>query len=275
MTDAPAFDAEAFREFEHGGWENLAAGYEKYWTEMTTDIAGPLLDGTKVGEGSRLLDVATGPGNIAGAAAARGAVVTGVDFSETMVEMARRDCPGAEFRQGDAEALPFDAAGFDAVVINFGMLHFPDPDKALAEAQRVLRPGGGIGITAWSRPGETGIGIAMGAVRDHGRIDVDLPQGTDMFRFADADECQRVLSALGFVDIASRKVPLTWRFRSPDDLIVGFMDAAPRSGGLLKAQTPEDLRAIRDAMRQAALAYEQDGAYHIPMPAVLTTATKS
>ena len=274
MSDERKFDPEAFRAYEFDGWERLGGGYRKYWADMTSQAAAPLLDGTNVTSGSNVLDVATGPGNIARAAAGRGAAVTGIDFSESVLALARNDCPDVTFEQADAEALPFADESFDAVVMNFGILHFPHPEKALSEARRVLRPGCRIGFTNWAAPGATGIGIAMRAVNEHGTMDVDLPVGTDMFRFADADECRRVLSDVGFDDIVSREIPLTWRFDSPDDFITGFVEAAPRSGGLLSAQSPDAMRDIRAALRRAALDHERNGVIEIPMPAMLTTATR-
>ena len=97
--------------------------------------------------GTRVLDVATGPGTIAGVAAARGADVVGLDFSGAMIAEATRLHPAVAFREGDAHALPFDAASFDAVVMNFGLLHLARPETAMAEAHRVLR-GDGLRCTA-------------------------------------------------------------------------------------------------------------------------------
>lgn len=85
-----------------------------------------------------MLDVACGPGYAAGQAAARGATVIGIDFARAMVTEAHHNFPRVEFRQGDAHALPFDAGSFDAVICNFGVLHFAEPNTALAEAYRVL-----------------------------------------------------------------------------------------------------------------------------------------
>ncbi len=135
-------DPEAFRDFEYAGWQRFARGYHDNFARLTTQVIGPLLDAVNVGEGVRVLDIATGAGYAAAAAAERGVAVIGIDFSEVQVAMAREQNPKIAFREGDAEALPFDDQSFDAVTINFGMLHFPQPERVVAEANRVLRAGG-------------------------------------------------------------------------------------------------------------------------------------
>src|SRR4051812_42061784 len=125
-----------FREFEHAGWERAAAHYGDVFGPLTMQAVPALLDAADAVGGTRLLDVACGPGFVAAAAAARGAIVCAVDFSPAMVEAARRRYPALDVREGDAESLAFDEASFDAVVMNFGMLHLAHPDGAIAEARR-------------------------------------------------------------------------------------------------------------------------------------------
>ena len=132
-------DPSAFHDFEQAGWERAAEHYGDAFGSVTVQTADALLDAVRAAAGARLLDVATGPGFIAGAAAARGAEVVGLDFSAAMIEEARRRHPAITFRAGDAEALPFDVASFDAVVMNFGLLHLARPDTALAEQRRIDR----------------------------------------------------------------------------------------------------------------------------------------
>src|SRR5207244_283915 len=98
---------------------------------------------------TRLLDIACGPGYTAGAAAERGAEVIGVDFSSAMLAEARKNFPRATFKSGDAEALDFEAGTFDAVTCAFGIGHFAEPDKAIGEGFRVLRPGGRYAYSWW------------------------------------------------------------------------------------------------------------------------------
>src|SRR5262249_17897865 len=101
-----------------------------------------MLDAARVTRGSTVLDVATGAGYVAAAAARRGAHPIGMDFVQAQVELARSLYPHIKFRQGDAENLPFDEKSFDAVVVGFGFMHLPHPEQAFAEAYRVLKHGG-------------------------------------------------------------------------------------------------------------------------------------
>jgi SAM-dependent methyltransferase len=270
-------DPHAFHDFEQSGWERAAAHYGNAFGALTAQTAGPLLDAAGVSSpGARVLDVATGPGFIAAAAAARGADVVGLDFSAAMIEEARRRHPAITFREGDADALPFDAGSFDAVVMNFGLLHLAHPDAALAEAHRVLRAGGRYALTVWASPDRTvGFGLALRAVEEFGKKDVPLPDGPPFFRFSDAAEMRRTLEQAGFADIKVQELPLTWRLTSPDAVFEALSRGGVRTAAVLRAQTPDALAAIRAAVRRGIEAYARDGGFAVPMPAVLASATKT
>src|SRR5436190_21904625 len=107
-----------FGRFEHEGWQRVAQKYDSVWASSTRQFIPPLLDAVEVGPGISLLDVGSGPGYVAAAAADRGATVTGVDFSSEMVRIATNLFPTLNFRVGDAQQLPFGDGSFDRIVAN-------------------------------------------------------------------------------------------------------------------------------------------------------------
>src|SRR5689334_22065663 len=266
---------EAFKNFERAGWESVVAEYAVGFGDLTIQSIDALLDAVGTTPGVRLLDVASGPGYVAAAAVARGAIATGVNFSAPMVAEATKQYANVEFRHADAEALPFDENIFDAVTMNFGLLHLAHPERALAEARHVLRPGGRFAFTVWAKPEETaGFGITLGAIQTHGTFSVPLPEGPPFFRFSDWAESARALKAAGFIAPEFKKIPQTWRLPSVDALFEVMRTATVRTAGLLGHQTPEALRSIRVMMRNACGLYQRNGAVELPMPAVLAAATK-
>jgi demethylmenaquinone methyltransferase/2-methoxy-6-polyprenyl-1,4-benzoquinol methylase len=102
--------------------------------------------------GDAVVDVCCGSGDLALAAAGAGGRVTGVDFSQPMLERARRKAPGVEWVEADALALPFADGTFDAVTIGFGLRNLAEPARGLAEMRRVLRSDGRIAVLELTRP---------------------------------------------------------------------------------------------------------------------------
>jgi demethylmenaquinone methyltransferase / 2-methoxy-6-polyprenyl-1,4-benzoquinol methylase len=122
----------------------MTAGLDRRWRRITVEET--------VRPGDRVLDACCGTGDLAIAARARGGDVVGLDFSERMLERARRKDPAVEWVRGDMLALPFDDASFDAVTVGFGVRNVEDLDGGLRELRRVLGPGGRIGILEITTP---------------------------------------------------------------------------------------------------------------------------
>lgn len=127
----------------------------------TLQIVGEeLCEALDLRAGDRVLDVAAGNGNASLAAAHRGCEVVASDYVPALLDRARERAAAErldiEFREADAEALPFADASFDAVVSTFGVMFTPDQERAAAELVRVCRPGGRIGLANWTPDGFIG-----------------------------------------------------------------------------------------------------------------------
>ena len=145
MSDDPITK---FKEAQRQGWKHFAP-----LEAFTTPAAARLVKFAKVGAGQNVLDVACGTGVVAITAARIGAHVHGIDLTSELLERARENAKIAEveidFREGDAEALPFDDAKFDVVLSQFGHMFAPRPEVAIAEMLRVLKLGGTIAFATW------------------------------------------------------------------------------------------------------------------------------
>jgi SAM-dependent methyltransferase len=175
---------------------------------------------------------------------------------------------------GDAEALPYQERSFDAVVMNFGVLHLSRPEAAFAEARRVLASSGRFAFTVWRPPEEArGFALMLRAIETAGDSQVPLPPGPPFFRFSDPAECELALSAAGFANVRATVLPLAWSVPSADELYEAFYAGTARTGGLLRAQSHEAAAAIRETVRASCVEFLQpDGSLRIPMPALLVAA---
>ncbi len=148
---------EELKERQKKAWD--AGDFGKI-AERIAAQSSAVLDATGVGEGTKLLDVACGTGNALIPAAEHGAVATGLDITPKLLEAARERARAAgvevELVEGDAEQLPFEDGAFDVVVSVFGAMFAPDHERAAAELLRVCRPGGKVGVCAWTPQGMIG-----------------------------------------------------------------------------------------------------------------------
>jgi ubiquinone/menaquinone biosynthesis C-methylase UbiE len=266
---------QSFKRFETEGWHRQAPNYDDRAGRMTTEAVAPLLEAVGARPGMRLLDVCCGPGYLAAAAAARDLSAVGVDIAPAMVDLARGRVPAAEFRVGDAEALDFADGAFDAVVCAFGLLHLAEPERAVAEAFRVLRPGGGYAFTVWDGPERAAfLGLGMQAVMAHADMSVPLPPGPPVFQMAHRSFTSAALEGAGFHDVTVREIPIAFRGKRPEDVWDWLEKSSVRTVGVVSQQTPEVQARIRAAVIDAAGRYVGPEGLSIPSPALLFAASR-
>ena len=269
--------SEAFTEFEHEGWERVACKYDSTWSTSTRQFIKPLLDAAGVSSGMSLLDVGCGPGYVSVAALERGAGPIGLDFSKEMIAIAMKMWPKIEFREGDAQNLPFPDGNFDRVVANFALLHLANPERALAEACRVLRPGGCFGFTTWAKTSENPfVQLVDEAIQAHADVDVDLPPGPPFYLFETVDEFRKALARAGF-DGASMTFKLhqiEWKVPTAHFIFDAELNAGVRTAGLLAGQTPEALQTIQAAIEESVQQYATGDGFAIPKAAYVVAASK-
>ena len=264
-----------FKEFEYQGWQQSAEQYHTSFGKLTSQTIEPLLDSVEAKEGKKLLDIATGPGYVAAVAQSRQCRVTALDFSEAMLDKARQVHPQIEFVSGDAESLPFDDCQFDVAVMNFGILHLANPETAIAEAFRVLKPQGKFAFTSWGLPeNSAAFEIMMDAIKTHGQTEVSIPEGPAFFHFSNPDTSIKTLQSVGFANPQVQTFSLKWELENPEELFTAFYQGTARTGGLLRSQTPQSLEAIRIAVNNATLAYKKNDQLILPMTAMVNSAQK-
>ena len=263
----------SFREAELAGWSTRPASYDQHLSPITNQVIAPIIAALGPLAGKSVLDVCCGPGPLAGALAAEGAAVEGVDFAATMVAKARENYPNLQFRQGDAEALPFANGAFDDVVCAFGVMHISHPDKAIAEAFRVLQPQGRYVFTQWAKDDEL-LKIVLSAIADHGAPVANLPDAPPPLRFSDPIECRRVLEATGFADVHTERIETTWTTERPEALLDLVYGGAVRVAIVLEAQEPTRRARIHDGIVSAVKARAGGGTIAIRRPVVMASGAK-
>jgi SAM-dependent methyltransferase len=263
-------DTTAIKQKQQATW--ASGDYSAVGTRLLI-MAEELAEAVELHAGERVLDVATGNGNAALAAARRFAVATGVDYVPSLIERAKKRAEAedleVDFRVGDAEALPFEDESFDVVLSTIGVMFAPDQEQSAAELLRVLRPGGRIGLASWTP--QSWVGQLFKIIGGY----VAPPPGLrPPVQWGDEARLRELLGP--DVKITAQRRTLLWRF--PDsDYIADFFIA--KYGPTLKAhaaQDPEKGAALRAdiAALSEKLNVSGDDTLVLPMEYLEVVATK-
>lgn len=239
-----------------------AIGYDDVFAHATRLFVPTLIAAARLSPGQQVLDVATGTGAAAQAAAEvvgpSGAVVAG-DISPAMLDLARRklDKGPVTFEIFDAHALPYSDGRFDAVICQLGLMLFADPWRALAEFHRVLRAGGRVAVSVTTTPERT-LYMRIGATIAH-----HVPSKADRFiryfNIRDAGRLDALLAGAGFRDVHVVSECSELQFASFDEYFSGIENGATLSGQEYVCLPEEVRRAVREDVQRSLLVGRADG----------------
>jgi ubiquinone/menaquinone biosynthesis C-methylase UbiE len=233
--------------------ESAAAGYDRAVGHMTRQLIPPLLRAARLTPGMRVLDIATGTGIAAEAAAevvGPSGQVVAADVSPAMVERARErlgGLPNVAFAVEDGQHLALPDESFDAVLCNMGLMYFPDPARGLAEFRRVLRPGGRAVVSNNTTPERSLISRVLVIIGRH--VPSKAAEAARLFSLGDEGHLRALFGAAGFEDVETATETLRIEFPSFDAYFGGVEQGAGNVGQEYMALPEQVRRAVREEAR--------------------------
>lgn len=263
------------RRVQRYGWDLAAAEYDVLWQAQLAPAQARLLDCAALQPGERVLDVACGTGRVAFVAAKTvgpSGRVVGVDLSDRMVSAATRRAvelgrANASFARMDAEALDLPDTGFDVVLCALGLMYMPDPEQALREMRRMVRPGGRVVLAVW------GAARACGWSAVFPIIDAEVASEVCplFFRLGNGDALEQACAAAGLERVTLQRLATTLDYADVDIAC----DAAFVGGPVALAWSRFDAEArarVRRRYAEAINAWQDKAGVRIPAEFVLVSA---
>ncbi len=263
-------DHEQYRDQARERWDASAPGWErrrKQFQAATAPVSAWLVEHIDPGPGQVILELAAGPGDTGLMAAERvapGGRLISTDGSPEMVAAAERRArelgvENAEFKAMEAEWIDLPTAAVDGVLCRWGYMLLADPETALRETRRVLRPGGRVALAAWSAPADNSfLSLPGGLLVERGLAEAPAPGAPGPFAFAEPGRIESLLHAVGFADAEVDTLELTFSYPSRDVVFETWTDLSAFAAGVLSALSPADHARLRDALDERLAPYVQD-----------------
>lgn len=278
-------DPQAYRAQARERWEGAAAGWGQS-REAMERVAEPvvrwMLDAARLQPGQTVLEVAAGPGDVGLAAARRvapdgKAIVT--DGAQAMVEVARLRAQelgieNVELRQMEAEWLDLPTASVDAVLSRWGYMLLADPEAALRDARRVLRPGGRIALAVWDAPQHNPwLALAQGELRRLELVEAPDPDEPGPFALGGDGRVEELLQAAGFHDPVVEGLDLVFQAPDLDAWWEQQLRTSTRLPDVVRGLSPAEHYALRDAFDAVYAPFVgAEGAVSIPARTLVAAA---
>ena len=287
MTD-PVTDPHEYRKESRRRWGRSAAGWQARREQLARaamPVSMAMIDRIGPQPGHTVLELAAGIGDtgfLAAELVRPGGTLICSDFVPEMLSaaQARAEQLGLEnvrFKQIDAESIDLDAGSLDGVLCRWGYMLMADPEAALRETRRVLRPGGRLALAAWTGPDENRwSSLPNGELLARGLIERPAPDEPGQFAWADRDRIGAALEAAGFVeDVAIERVAFTQAFPHLEAWWATQRDLSPRVADAVDSLEPAARAELEAAVFEQAGAFAtgRDGALEIPAATWVASAT--
>jgi SAM-dependent methyltransferase len=260
-------DARLQRRVQRYGWNLAATDYEPLWQAQLAEAQAALLTWASPAPNESVLDVACGTGLVsfeAARAVGAGGHVLGIDLSDQMVGAAERRAGDLKlshcsFSRMDAETLALPDASFDVAVCALGLMYMPDPEQALQEMCRVLRPGGRVSIAVWGERAKCGWSAIFSIVDEEVASEV-CPL---FFRLGEQNTLARLCANAKFEDVRHRRITAPITFADADDACDAAFVAGPVA--LAWSRFNDEVRArVRARYLNAIEPWRHGQGYRIP-----------